>query len=158
MRKLDQTSFVSVRQLDVGDIDGAAAAGIRMIVNNRPDGEEPGQPSSAEIEAAALAAGLDYRHIPIAGGFPPDRIEAMAKALGQGPVLAFCRSGTRSIVTWAFGQMMHGHQSRDELIDLGREGAEFLLVEAERGFVGFDFVADFFDQGATALELGFDFL
>ena len=76
MRRLDQTTFVSGRQLTVGDMDEAAAQGIRLIVNNRPDGEEPGQPARAEIEAAARAAGLDYRHIPIAGGFPPERIEA----------------------------------------------------------------------------------
>jgi uncharacterized protein (TIGR01244 family) len=103
MRKLDQTTFVAVRQLTVGDVDEAAALGIRLIVNNRPDGEEPGQPSSAEIEAAARAAGLDYRHIPIAGGLAPDKIEAMAEALDQGPVLAFCRTGTRSTFLWALG-------------------------------------------------------
>ena len=80
MRRLDQTTFVAVRQLTVGDVDEAAAAGIRLIVNNRPDGEEPGQPESAEIEAAARAAGLDYRHIPVAGSFPRDQVETMALA------------------------------------------------------------------------------
>ncbi|MEO7178269.1 MAG: TIGR01244 family sulfur transferase, partial [Allosphingosinicella sp.] len=96
MRRLDETTFVAVRQLTVGDVDEAAGQGVRLIVNNRPDGEEPGQPSSAQIEAAARAAGLDYRHIPIAGGFPPEQVEAMARSLEQGPVLAFCRTGTRS--------------------------------------------------------------
>jgi uncharacterized protein (TIGR01244 family) len=108
MRKLDQTTFVSVRQLTAGDMDEAAASGIRLIVNNRPDGEESGQPSSAEIEAAAKAVGLDYLHIPIAGGFPAERVEAMAQALEQGPLLAFCRSGTRSTFLWALARAKRG--------------------------------------------------
>lgn len=108
MRRLDDTTFVSVRQITVGDVDEAAALGIRLIVNNRPDGEEPGQPSSDEIEAAARAAGLDYRHIPISGGFPPERVEAMAEALEQGPVLAFCRSGARSTFLWALARAARG--------------------------------------------------
>jgi uncharacterized protein (TIGR01244 family) len=108
MRRLDESTFVAVRQVTVGDVDEAAAAGIRLIVNNRPDAEEPDQPSSAEIEAAARAAGLDYRHLPIAGGFPPDRVEAMAEALEQGPVLLFCRSGTRSTWLWALARASRG--------------------------------------------------
>jgi uncharacterized protein (TIGR01244 family) len=115
MRRLDQTSFVFTRQLAVDDIDEAAAAGIRLIVNNRPDGEEPGQPSSAEIEAAARAAGLDYRHIPVAGGFAPERIEAMARALDEGPVLAFCRSGTRSTFLWALARASRGAPAEESL-------------------------------------------
>jgi uncharacterized protein (TIGR01244 family) len=108
MRKLDENTFVSVRQLTVADVDEAAAQGIRLIVNNRPDGEEPGQPSSAEIEAAARAAGLDYRHIPVAGAFPAEQVEAMARAIEQGPVLAYCRSGTRSAFLWALARARRG--------------------------------------------------
>ena len=115
MRKLDPTTFVFVRQLTVDDIDEAAASGIRLIVNNRPDGEEPGQPSSAQIEAAARAAGLDYRHIPVAGGFAPGQVEAMAEALEEGPVLAFCRSGTRSTYLWALARARLGDDA-DELV------------------------------------------
>ena len=108
MRRLDPTTFVFTRQFALADIDEAAARGVRLIVNNRPDREEPGQPSSAEIEAAARAAGLDYRHIPIAGGFAPEQVEAMAEALEQGPVLAFCRSGTRSAFLWALARAARG--------------------------------------------------
>ena len=115
MRKLDQTSFVSVRQLTVSDLDEVAAQGIRLIVNNRPDGEELGQPSSAEIEAAARAAGLDYLHIPIAGVFPPERIEAMARALERGPLLAFCRSGTRSAFLWALARASSGVPAEESI-------------------------------------------
>ena len=68
--RLDDTTLIAKRQIVAEDLQAVAAQGVRLLVNNRPDGEEPGQPSSAEIEAAARAAGLDYHHIPVAGGFP----------------------------------------------------------------------------------------
>jgi uncharacterized protein (TIGR01244 family) len=108
IRRLDDDSFVCARQLKPADIPSVGASGIRLVVNNRPDGEEPGQPTSAEIESAARAAGLDYRHIPIAGGFPAAQVEAMAEALEQGPALAFCRSGTRSTYLWALARCSRG--------------------------------------------------
>jgi uncharacterized protein (TIGR01244 family) len=108
LRRLDETTFVAARQICAADIPNLAQQGLRMIVNNRPDGEEPGQPSSAEIEAAARAAGLDYRYVPVAGGFPTASVEAMADALEQGPALAFCRSGTRSTWLWALARSSRG--------------------------------------------------
>lgn len=78
----------------------AAAAGFRSVVNNRPDFEHgPEQPSSAEIEAAARAAGLEYRHLPVDGGYQsPEQIAAFAGLLQElpRPLLLFCRSGARS--------------------------------------------------------------
>ncbi len=78
----------------------AAAAGFRSVVNNRPDYEHgPQQPSSAQIEAAARAAGLEYRHLPVDGGYQsPDEIAAFAALLAElpRPMLVFCRSGARS--------------------------------------------------------------
>jgi uncharacterized protein (TIGR01244 family) len=111
MRRLDETTLIATRQLYPADIPVAAASGTRLIVNNRPDGEEPGQPSSAEIEAAARAAGLDYRHIPVAGGFSANRVAAMAEALENGPVLAYCRSGTRSTYLWALARALRGAEA-----------------------------------------------
>lgn len=110
-------------QISVDHVDEAAARGFRLIINNRPDGEDPTQPSSHEIEAAATAAGLGYVHIPVRGGPTPEQVEGMRRVFEQadGPVLAFCRSGTRSIVTWALGQASSGAQSREDLIRLGRE-------------------------------------
>ena len=130
MRRLDQTTFVFVRQLTAGDMDEAAAAGIRLIVNNRPDGEEPGQPSSAEIEAAARAAGLDYRHIPVAGGFPPRTVEAMADALDHGPVLAFCRSGTRSTFLWALARAARGAPADESVAAAAAAGYDLRPIRA----------------------------
>jgi sulfide:quinone oxidoreductase len=82
------------------------AAHYRMLINNRPDGEEPGQPSSAELEAAARKLGLGYAYIPISGEIDDSDIAALAKALSgnRGPALAFCRTGNRSARLWALSQ------------------------------------------------------
>ncbi len=77
-----------------------ARLGFRSVVNNRPDFEHgPDQPTSAAIEAAAVAAGLEYRHLPVDGGWQsPEQIAAFKALLAElpRPVLAFCRSGARS--------------------------------------------------------------
>ena len=108
-------------QIAVEDLAHAAAEGFILVINNRPDDEEPGQPSSAEIEAAAKAAGLDYVHVPVRGGPTPDQVEAVRRAVAatDGPVLAFCRSGTRSIVTWSIGQALSGASDRETLVNQG---------------------------------------
>ncbi len=78
----------------------AAKLGFKSVVNNRPDYEHgPDQPTNAQIEAAALAAGLQYRWLPVDGGFQtPQQIAAFAQLLQElpRPLLAFCRSGARS--------------------------------------------------------------
>lgn len=77
-----------------------ARAGFRSVINNRPDFEHgPDQPTNAAIEAAARAAGLEYRFLPVSGGYQsPQEIAAFAALLGElpRPILAFCRSGARS--------------------------------------------------------------
>jgi uncharacterized protein (TIGR01244 family) len=110
-------------QIGIDDLDRAAGEGFVLVINNRPDDEEPGQPSSAQVEAAARAAGLDYLHVPVRGGPTPDQVEAVRRAVedAAGPVLAFCRSGTRSIVTWSLGQAAAGAADRATLV---RQGAE----------------------------------
>jgi uncharacterized protein (TIGR01244 family) len=98
-----------------------------MVVNNRPDGEDPDQPPGSEIEAAAAAAGIAYRHVPIIRGIGPADVEAMQQAIreaGDGKVLAFCRSGTRSALTLALAMRADGHD---------REHVERRVTEA-----GFD--------------------
>lgn len=114
MKPLDAKVLVA-GQIVPGDLAAIAAAGVTLIVNNRPDREEPGQPESAAIAATANEAGLDYRHIPVAGGISPDEIEAMADALerADGKVLAFCRSGTRSTYLWALARARRGADGKD---------------------------------------------
>lgn len=113
--KLDENISVA-GQIAPADIATAAAQGFTFIVNNRPDGEQPGQPTGAEIAAAAAAAGLDYRVIPIThAGFSEDQVTAMREALEatDGPVLAFCRSGTRSTFVWALARSRMGDAPDD---------------------------------------------
>ena len=87
-------------QLDPAAMAAAAQAGFRSVVNNRPDFEGgPDQPTNAAIEAAARAAGLAYRYLPVSGGYQsPQEIAAFASLLAElpRPLLLFCRSGARS--------------------------------------------------------------
>lgn len=109
-RELDDRTLVSP-QIAPAQLEEARRHGVTMIVNNRPDNEEPGQPLSAELEQAAEAAGLQYRHVPIARGIGPADVEAMRAALhdaGDGKVLAFCKSGTRSTLAWAVARRQDG--------------------------------------------------
>jgi len=114
--------FATAPQISVADVAEAKRQGFAAIVCNRPDGEDPGQPAAAEIAAAAAAAGLTYAHIPVRGAPGPAEVEAMRQAVdaADGPVLSYCRSGTRSITTWAIGQAMSGARSRGDLVSLGR--------------------------------------
>lgn len=96
----------------------AAEAGFTALVNNRPDAETSDQPPGSAIEAAARAAGMAYAAIPVThGGFSMEQIEGMARALGEakGPVLAFCRSGTRSTMLWALAEA-HGGGDPQEIV------------------------------------------
>ena len=98
-------------QIEPGDMQRAREEGVTLVVNNRPDGEAPGEPQGAEIEAAARAAGIDYLAIPVThAGFSLDQVERMGEALEQaeGSVLAYCRSGTRSTLLWAMAQAKLG--------------------------------------------------
>ena len=109
-RKIDDSISVAA-QISPEDVATAAAQGFTMIINNRPDQEEPGQPSGDAIREAARAAGLGYVAIPIThGGFSVNQVDAMRDALDKagGPVLAFCRSGTRSTFCWALARGAEG--------------------------------------------------
>jgi uncharacterized protein (TIGR01244 family) len=104
MKIVELTRTVAVSgQISVSNVGQIAAAGYKVLVNNRPDGEEHNQPSSAEIAAAAVAAGLEYHHLPVtAANFPGPDIAYMNELLDdpERPVLAFCRSGTRCANLW----------------------------------------------------------
>ena len=98
-------------QIAVEQVADIAAAGFKTIVNNRPDDEDAGQPSGDAIRAAAEAAGLNYVAIPVThAGFSHPQIDAMSQALteAKGPVLAYCRSGTRSCNLWALAAAKAG--------------------------------------------------
>ncbi len=112
-RRIDDHISVAP-QITVADVAAARGAGFVCIINNRPDGEEPNAPQSEQIAAACAEAGLAYHAIPVApGGFAPDQVDAMANALARpGPVLAYCRSGTRSCLLWALAEARSGSDAK----------------------------------------------
>jgi len=119
-------AFAVSPQIQAEDMREVTNAGYRTVICNRPDGEEPGQPAVALIQEAAEAAGLSFHHIPVSGGaFPPDVVQAFAKVREQadGKVLAFCRTGTRSITL-------------DALANIENETADERIKRAERA--GYD--------------------
>lgn len=109
-RKITETVFASP-QIGLAEVSEAKAQGISLIINNRPEDESDDQTAGAEIEAAARAAGIDYVAIPVThAGFSEAQVEAMSAALAAapGPVLAYCRSGTRSTLLWALAAASKG--------------------------------------------------
>ena len=113
-------------QIEPEDVAAAKEQGFTTIINNRPNDEQPGQPAGAAIEAAAHEAGLGYVAIPVDhSGFAEWQVAAMADALekADGPVLAFCRSGTRSTFLWALAR----HR-------LGDEGEGLIAKAAGAGY------------------------
>lgn len=107
-------------QLSPGDMAAASAQGFRRVVCNRPDGEAPDQPSGAAMKAAAEAAGMDFVHIPFSGMPDAATADSVFAAIAQapGPVLAYCRSGTRSVTAWALGSLRAGDHDRESLVAL----------------------------------------
>ncbi len=120
-------------QISLDDVAAAKAEGVTLIVNNRPDGEDPAAPQSVDIEAAAKAAGIDYIGIPIThSGFSAPQVDAMIAALhgAKGKTLAYCRSGTRSTLLWSLAQAKQG-VSPDEIARLaGNAGYDITPVRA----------------------------
>lgn len=100
------TQFAATSQVRPEDLPEVAQH-FGLLINNRPDAEEAGQPSSAELRAEAERLGIRYRHVPVTmNGIDDASIEAFLHELEaeQRPILAFCRTGTRSAALWALGQ------------------------------------------------------
>ena len=110
--------FAAEPQITPEDVAGIKAAGFGFIVNNRPDGEAADQPAGDAIEAAALEAGLGYCAIPIdQSGFTVEQVAALsALMVSPRPILAYCRSGTRSTNLWALASASRGG-AIEEIID-----------------------------------------
>ena len=106
MKELPGDVFVA-GQLLPAQIQALAEQGVMTFINNRPDMEAPMQPSSQELEKLTQDLGVDYHHIPMAGGLTPGLIEASETAYANlpRPIVAFCASGTRSTALWAFAHV-----------------------------------------------------
>ncbi|MBX9801443.1 MAG: TIGR01244 family phosphatase [Caulobacteraceae bacterium] len=119
-RPLSPTVWASP-QLAPEALPALAAAGVARIISNRPDGEEPGQPTAAMMEAAAREAGMAFAWIPVSGLPGPDQVAAVAELLADGlPTVMFCRSGMRSASAWAMAQRRAGLDA-DALRDAAAE-------------------------------------
>ena len=106
------THFLAAPQISVDEVAAAAAMGVTLIVNNRPDGEDPSAPQGDAIAAAAAAHYIAYVAIPIThAGFSHAQIDALTAAFdaaGNGTILAYCRSGTRATNLWALARARLG--------------------------------------------------
>ena len=107
VEQIDQDFYVTP-QVQPEELPALAAAGIGSIINNRPDLEGGAdQPTSAQLEAAALAAGLEYRHLPVPpAGHTPEQARSMVDAVDAllKPVVAFCRTRRRSVALYRMGR------------------------------------------------------
>ena len=131
-RRLDSKMMVAP-QITVAEVAEAKAQGVTLIINNRPDGEEPAAPQGAEIAAAATDAGVDYIAIPVThAGFSGPQVAAMAVALDKadGLVLAYCRSGTRSTLLWALARTQLGDDKAGLQAKAQSAGYDLAAVDA----------------------------
>ena len=115
-KKIDHKLSVST-QITPEDYAHLAASGVRAVINNRPDGEDPGQMPAAEAARLAAKHGLAYHHIPITlADIPAEAVTRFGQALAQsaGPVHAHCRSGIRSALLWALHQVQSGQMTAEE--------------------------------------------
>jgi sulfide:quinone oxidoreductase len=116
-------NFSASPQISVADVAQAARDGFTAVICNRPDHEDMGQVSAQEIAKACTEHGLSFTHIPVSGGIPEEAVPLMREALAAstGPVLAYCRSGTRSTNLWALAEASAGG-SPEELVEAGGRG------------------------------------
>lgn len=119
--------------LDRADIEALARVGVRTIINNRPDGEEPGQVPAAEARALAEAHGINYQHIPItAASLTRAEVEAFATAVETAPqpIVAHCRSGTRSTLLWALTRLRQGADPQALIAEAAPHGIDITALPA----------------------------
>lgn len=113
--------------LSADNIEALAASGVKTIINNRPDNEDPGQLPADEARQLCAAHGIAYHHIPfVAATLTRDHVDAFEKVLASGayPMVAHCRSGTRSTMIWALTRMRKGEDAA-ALVGLGaRNGVD----------------------------------
>ncbi len=135
LHRLDP-NFSAAPQIALDDVARAREAGIGFIVNNRPDGEDPSAPQSADIEARAKAEGLGYAYIPVTpGGFTHAQVDALEAILAEQadrnvPVLGYCRSGTRSTFLWALTRARMGDDVDNLVAKAAQNGYDVTPIRA----------------------------
>ena len=119
--------------LDQHDIEALAQQGVRTIINNRPDGEDAGQVPAAEARRLAEAHGIAYHHIPVtAASLSRADVAAFAAVLRSAaqPVIAHCRSGTRSTLLWALTRLDEGDDPAALIAQAARQGIDIAALPA----------------------------
>ncbi|HEX2151650.1 MAG TPA: TIGR01244 family sulfur transferase [Stellaceae bacterium] len=120
-------------KLDRADIEALAASGVRTIVNNRPDGEDPGQLPADEARLLAEARGIAYHHIPVTAATltrgDVDAMEAVLAAAEQ-PIVLHCRSGTRSTLLWGLVRLRQGAEPLSLVAEAARHGIDIAALPA----------------------------
>ncbi len=119
--------------LDQHDIEALAQQGVRTIINNRPDDEDAGQVPAAEARRIAEAHGIAYHHIPVtAASLSPADVDAFAAVLASAaqPIVAHCRSGTRSTLLWALARMRDGADPDALVAEAARHGIDIAALPA----------------------------
>lgn len=121
IRRVTET-FSVAPQIVPEDIASLRGLGFGALINNRPDGEGPGQMTSDEVRALAEAAGLLYVYAPFVGQPTPEAVAAVRSCMADPGVatLAFCRSGTRSVTAWAIAEAMEGRLDAEEIVGYAR--------------------------------------
>ena len=123
-------------KLDRGDIEALAQQGVRTIINNRPDGEDPGQLPAADARRLAEAHGIAYHHIPVtAATLTRGDVDAFAAALTSAaqPIVVHCRSGTRSTLLWALTRLRDGADPLALINEAARHGIDMASLPAIAG-------------------------
>jgi sulfide:quinone oxidoreductase len=118
-------------KLDRADIEALADSGVRTIVNNRPDGEDPGQLPVEEARLLAEVRGIAYHHIPItAASLTRDDVDAMEAVLARAeqPIVLHCRSGTRSTLLWALVRLRGGAEPLSLVAEAARHGIDIAAL------------------------------
>jgi sulfide:quinone oxidoreductase len=119
--------------LDRSALEALARQGVRTIVNNRPDGEDPGQLPAAEASQLAAAHGIEYHHIPFtAATLTRAEVDAFAQVLASAPqpLVIHCRSGTRSTLLWALVQLRDGADPMQLIGEAARHGIDIAGLPA----------------------------
>jgi uncharacterized protein (TIGR01244 family) len=129
------------KQPERTDFPALAGQGFKAVINNRPDGEDAAQPGSAAEQQAAEQVGMAYSHIPVSlDKITEGDVRHFQSALSAapGPVVAHCKSGTRSLSLWIIGEVLDGRMRRAEVIPFGQahgydlKAADAWLVHHEK--------------------------
>jgi sulfide:quinone oxidoreductase len=120
-------------KLDRADIEALADAGVKTIINNRPDAEDPGQLPAADARKLAESRGMAYHHIPFtAATLTKAQVDEFASTLAaaEGPVVAHCRSGTRSTLVWSLTRMREGADPMALIAQASANGIDIAVLPA----------------------------